>query len=425
MNKIIEYIKKIWSVGVITLIVTIVFGYDQFVKNQSGEVTPVFYNIEDEGTHKDILIIKTNDSIILNSPYFSQSFKNTSKYALENVVIDVTMKCKPVNGYDTRFTPNDSYKMTYEGLEGSQVCRTFQYKTELLYPNEMSPNFFKQLTFLPQAEKDSFFVSFLVETKIAWNGHKSEKYTTNICFKTVLDDNKIDSLYEDSTRIFGWLHKVSNALKGKVTFNKFNYCFAFHSIQDSLKRQGSTAYFHDIVATDIDSVANPSISFIQRKTFGISAPEVIYTYSTWNLILGIILLLLCITAFSLLYYPGYREIVWSNKYLYSALQIIFLFTSLFYLKDWFRYIDFGTEFINEKMWMLLIVNVLLLSIITLCLFRKIILFLWFYFVRLRKNKEERKQYFDENCWNFYFQISYVLPVVVFIYDQIIYISYHI
>ena len=91
MNKIIEYIKKIWSVGVITLIVTIVFGYDQFVKNQSGEVTPVFYNIEDEGTHKDILIIKTNDSIILNSPYFIQSFKNTSKYALENVVIDVTI----------------------------------------------------------------------------------------------------------------------------------------------------------------------------------------------------------------------------------------------------------------------------------------------------------------------------------------------
>ena len=98
MKTILDFLKKIFRIGVIgniiaslTLIITIIFGYSQYAKTRGQEVSPIIQDQIDKSKEHNTVIVRTNDTIRLLNPSLCPSFRNTSKYSINNLFIETTV----------------------------------------------------------------------------------------------------------------------------------------------------------------------------------------------------------------------------------------------------------------------------------------------------------------------------------------------
>jgi hypothetical protein len=167
------------------------------------------------------------------------SFRNTSKYSINNLFIETTVITPIFPKYYAFYKPADQHKGYSQRMVENMLHTTYTYKAESLYPNETTIPFIKEFTMIPQDEKDSLFFWLQIKTKILWDGQSPIEYFSTIWYRYVNDDYNLDHLVrfddkQDSIHYTAWLNKVVKRIKGKISNDKTDLFLAYHCVMDSI-----------------------------------------------------------------------------------------------------------------------------------------------------------------------------------------------
>lgn len=409
MKSIYKLIKKLLRNGVIgiiiaatTLICTILFGYSQYAKSKGQKISPVVMENIDASNEHRWLIVRTNDTIKLDNPPICQTFRNTSKYTINNLFIETTVISPNYQGIYIFYQPSEEHKFYNQRVIGDKVYSTYTYKAESLFPNETTVPFVKEITMMPQEKNDSGFYHFYIESKVRWDGQPPIEYFSFINYKCIEDDNNVDHLIkaansQDLLKYKSWLNKVVNGIKDRVSEqHDFDFLLAYHSYfhMDSLQEnniaRGAVQCFHNMNNYNVDSIVNPSSSFIRRHDFIYDEVDtiIIKSYSKSDVGLGLVFFL----VFLILIASGNKILKDRSfgAYILYFLSLVLLLTSSYcYLKKWLVHLNVLDYYQYNNSWYIPLVGLLIISgIVLFYVFFNIISILVGYFKTPKLSRKE-------------------------------------
>lgn len=313
MNKIIEWLKRITNLQFITLVLSIIttfFAYNQYIKDNSGSVTPCINNIEVQEVNKSFIICKTEDTIKIANPEIVHTFRNTSKYTIQNFHVNYTLLF-PNTQMNEKISFDTSPKFTKP--QGSLDVNQNVYKWNIIYkentffPGEITPTALRKLIISPLETTDTLFYYFDIITNVGWDGKEDKTYSSRIWFYQVKDTFCLtDSISQEMfiKHHQNWAATVQVRTKGKLDNNGVDFILAYHSRLDSLNEFGQRiaplgfwSHFHSINNENIDSITSsvfPSPHFYYSHKYVNYVRENIYSTNWWSLVVGIMGILITI-----------------------------------------------------------------------------------------------------------------------------------
>ena len=376
MKTILDFLKKIFRIGVIgniiaslTLIITIIFGYSQYAKTRGQEVSPIIQDQIDKSKEHNTVIVRTNDTIRLLNPSLCPSFRNTSKYSINNLFIETTVITPIFPKYYAFYKPADQHKGYSQRMVENMLHTTYTYKAESLYPNETTIPFIKEFTMIPQDEKDSLFFWLQIKTKILWDGQSPIEYFSTIWYRYVNDDYNLDHLVrfddkQDSIHYTAWLNKVVKRIKGKISNDKTDLFLAYHCVMDSIpdpaKHRGAYVRYHDMNNAIVDSIVCPSWLFLQKHEYLFDKLKYEIDYSTFDVVVGIIFFLLLV-VFASFGYKILKGAILRGYLLYFLILITLITTTYSLLRRWLVFLGISSVSFYNQSWIICLIGLVILS----------------------------------------------------------------
>ena len=381
MNSILDFLKKIFKIGVLaniiattTLFITILFGYSQYEKNIAQKVQPsTFGRVEKDKAHSTV-IIYTNDTVKFLYPALCPSFKNTSKYSIKDLFVETTV-IFPISPDDRSLLfPNDEFKNFNVRLVRNTTQTTYNYKSEALFPFETTPTLVKEFHLYPQDENKLNYYQFQINSKLMWDGKEPQEFESFVTYKAIPDDYKMDRQLDlkdsvDAAHFKEWLGKVANELKGKMGHKGIDLVLAYHSNIDTINftpvQRGALMYLHDMTESSISNLTNMDRDFLEKHDYAFDKPQVKLSYKTIELVMGIISILLLILTISF-FIKEHATFSLLEKFLWFDFFFMLLAVIYASLSHWLVCIEYVSfSFYNES-WKITLFG-MILSII-LCIY---------------------------------------------------------
>lgn len=285
MNQFLVLLKRIWHQGIIrnllgllTLGVTILFGYDQFIKIHSAEVTPyILGDINNERKHK-VMVVITQDTVNFTPPDITYTFRNTSKYTIENLVVEVIYKV-PVGQFNILPSHNRDYEYKSMEIGRQYVEMSYVYKCHSFSPNDVTPNFFKNITFLRQQKSSAVYNHILVDTNIFWDGKDKDTYTSEISYFIVEDTVRFNKPmgFDEGGKFTRYRQKAINLCRDQFSSENQSLVFLYHAKTDTISNEitkGAESIFKKINTNNIDSINSSNLDFLLMHLFGFNNPKI-------------------------------------------------------------------------------------------------------------------------------------------------------
>lgn len=280
LRKIFKLNLKIFNLNFIALVVsvcTLLLTFEPFYISHKGDIEPILYFDQYIGEAPyQFIICHTSDSNIISNPQIAPKFKNNSDAPIRDISIKYTIDISNTSALDGNISKDFSLLGSY--TDQYNISRkTFTYNTDILYPNQTTPDLFKNI-YIPIKGNDSLFYKTSVKAEIFWNGSKKKEYNSHIYTVQLADEftnpdfksNKLDSILFN--RCNHYFERCCSFLKHKFTDNT-NLLISYHSREDSTKinSKGIYIYLNDINQCDLDSIfvnRTPNYNFIRKHTPG-------------------------------------------------------------------------------------------------------------------------------------------------------------
>lgn len=307
MAKVIEWLKKIFTANILTLIVTCIaawFAYQQYVMNNSGQITPYIYEYE-VVPNRNVIFIKTNDTIKVIKPELPQRAKNTSKYSISNLKLIYTVSSYINSNPTIKIFPNKCFVEgpTSVDYNTNTVSQQYTYKTDRFYAGDITPIFLDSLIFLPQEQNDTLNRHFDITTEISWEGGDSKNFFSRFWYRQIEDDkvmpkyylDRIDKQNYEPVDPSYWYSKACDlAKKYFPKKEKAEIILLYHVYNDSISVRGVGGHFYDISVEEIDSIRNIktlSRSFLSKHLYGFNYKEISYNINWIDALFAILFFL--------------------------------------------------------------------------------------------------------------------------------------